>query len=292
MAEDALFGTGPLNPDEPSPTSLPGLPPPPSMPMTAAGSPGSLPAPMSPTRRPTRYQELNEAKDAYLQKTPGRAKSALLGVLRGALQGEASGGGLGGAIGGAAAGGVAGGIDPRGQRERQFYEQVAPQIGARWQFEDYDRAQQSAEQKAQQDALMNRGKLAELEADIDLKRSTAEKNRLPRPERPHPTKYVEGRGLFDEVLQQFIPGTAGPEKPLAPHWARDEKGRFVNLNAPENKGKTVRGYDRPRAPKAAKEPKKTIAISDLRAWAEENKMTVDRAGAKWRADGYTITRDR
>src|SRR5688572_30461499 len=43
------------------------------------GAPSIIPKPQ------TRYGELQEAKDVYLQKTPGRLKSGLLGALGGAL---------------------------------------------------------------------------------------------------------------------------------------------------------------------------------------------------------------
>src|SRR5262249_32154026 len=76
----------------------------------------------------TRYSQLQNAKDVYMQGTPDRFKSGILGALRGFAQGAASGGGLAGALAGAATGGAVGAINPRLQRQAQFNESVMPKI--------------------------------------------------------------------------------------------------------------------------------------------------------------------
>jgi len=281
--------TPPFIPNGGTPPVLPSIPTRGPIPLPGAGNPGAITPPTFPNHPQSRYGEIEEARGAYLQKTPGRGRAAVLAALRGAAQGLASGQGLAGAVGGALGGGLVGGINPRGYQEQRFNETVRPKMLERFRMEDLDAALRRQTGIDEQNAMMNRARLEDVNAGVDLKRSQAEKNRLPRPERP-PPRMETPVGVIDPITGEMI--LPFPEKTSSPRWARDASGKYVDLNAPENKGKPVRGYDRPRAPKSAKEPKKFIAISDLRAWAEEHNMTTDQAGAKWRADGYTVTRYR
>jgi hypothetical protein len=275
-------------------TSMPTRPTPLPMPGTPPGGVMRGPA----INRQSRYDEMQEAKDVYLQGTPGRLKSGLLGAFRGGLQGLATGQGLGGALGGAVAGAGFGAINPRGQREMQFNEQVRPKIAERWGYEAQDAAAQRQAAIDEQNALMNRGRLAEIEAGIDLKQSEAEKNRRPI---ASPVGLKLGTNRKTGRLEWYDarnPNTAGNFDPYTKPETQqkvfrpNERGEYVDVAAETAAGRKVKAYQRPRAAAKPKEGKKTIAITDLRAWAEENNMTTDQAGAKWRADGYTVTRDR
>lgn len=171
----------PLSPSVPggAPSGpMPGMPRPSAFPEIFAS--GGSPAPAAPLppmppmlpKQPSRYEEMEEAKDVYLKGTPGRFKSGLLAALRGGLQGLATGGGLGAGLGGAAAGGLFGAINPKGARAMEFEERVKPRIMERFAYEDADRAQQAAGEKARREAEMHK-------ADIGLKESQAIKNRMP-----------------------------------------------------------------------------------------------------------------
>lgn len=159
---------GPM-PGSPRPSTLPELSPlPPDAHRALTATAPPIPdAPMAPlSRRPSRYEELGEAKDVYLKGTPGRFKSGVMGALRGAAAGLASGGGLGGALGGAVAGGAFGGIHPRGAREMEFNERIRPQIMERFAFEDADSAARMAAEKALREDRMSRANLANIHSQI------------------------------------------------------------------------------------------------------------------------------
>lgn len=314
MSHDNLPpGVTPFNPDEPdNPVrdlamgelsaarprpALPDLPPssPSPEPMRAAGAPGSSPGPLTPNRPQNRFEEEQEAKDVYLKGTPSRRKSLLLGLARGALQGMASGGGIGGAVGGAVAGGAVGGISPRTLREQEFNERIAPRIQRRWQFEDQARAEA---RQAASDAL-----------DADYKRAqigSLNRANQPQPQRAPSAQLRLGRNrrtgkleYYNAADQQEAENHEPAEFPRderqpGPHWVRDSSGSFVDLNAPANQGRKVRGYDRPRAPREPKAEKKYAAISDVREAVEaaqasgDNKMTESRMKAIFKAKGYEI----
>ncbi|HEU0179432.1 MAG TPA: hypothetical protein VFV58_34810 [Blastocatellia bacterium] len=93
-----------------------------------------------------REKQLEDTKQLFMAGTPGRKKSLLLGALRGALQGLGTGQGIAGGIGGAIAGGAYGAADPRGLREQEFNQKVAPKIQQRFAYEDQRR--QAARQSA------------------------------------------------------------------------------------------------------------------------------------------------
>jgi hypothetical protein len=258
---------------------------PPTMP-PRLGAPGPY--------RPSRYDELNEAKGAYLEKTPGRFKSGLLGALRG----FAGGGGLGGAI----TGGVAGAVDPRGLREQQFNQRIRPQIEDRFRFEDMERAQQAQEASAQRQGVFDQAKLAEMGADIDLKRSQAEKNRMPAPVKAPPPQYKLGRhnktGQFrwynaadPELASEHTPHVNQPAQPS--RFVVNERGEYVDVAAEQRAGRKVKAFQRPRAPKAApkaKAEKKYAAITDVRAYAESKGISESQAATAFKEKGYQIVR--
>lgn len=159
-----------MMPGKSYPSTLPEAPPSrPALALPRAEAGGFTPAPESLNRvpqPPSRYEQMQEAKDVYLQGTPGRLKSGLLGALRGGLQGLAT-GGLGGALGGALAGGGFGAINPRGRREMEFNEQVRPKILERFGYEDADRAAAIAQAKAAGEQAMNRAQLANIQSQIN-----------------------------------------------------------------------------------------------------------------------------
>lgn len=245
--------------------------------------------PMEPARQ-SRYGEMQEAKDVYLKGTPSRRKSLLLGALKGGLTGLASGGGLGGAIGGAVAGGAVGGISPRTLRRQQFETEIAPQIQERWGYEDYE----SAARAQAEDRMMKR---RQAESGIALQESQIERNRRPPATSPRAPQFRLGRdkrtgeleyyNLNDpQDVQNFEP--AEFEQQPSSRWVRDASGNYIDLNAPENKGRRVRGYDRPRAPRQPKAEKKYASIDDVREAAEQANMTVSRMKAKFIEKGYTV----
>ena len=117
---------------------------------------------------PTRYDELQEAKNAYLQKTPGRGKSALLGAVRSFLGG--------GGLVGAAMGAAGGAIDPRGLQEQEFNRKIRPQIYERFGFEDQDRAMQVAAVKAAAERAVQQAQIANIGSEIRSREDTSALN--------------------------------------------------------------------------------------------------------------------
>ena len=211
-----------INPNAPLPdlpTRRPAILPP-------AGNPGDMTPPSYTPEdysQPTRSQRYEAEKQAYMRTTPGRGKSALTGALQGFAQG-----GLPGAI----FGGISGAADPRALREQQFNQRRRPQILERFGMEDQDRTAQLAGQKTQQEYEYNQARINDLN-----------RQHLPQMAKPRAPISAPGRGLYDLDAGQIIPGTEPlprTERPLAPHWVETDKG-YVDLNAPENKGKTFRG---------------------------------------------------
>lgn len=263
-----LYLTPGVNPNEPLPSGLPEistpsrpvLPPP-------SGIPGGTEMPLPRSAAPT----MGEARETYLLGTPGRGKSA----LKGALQGFLGGGGLLGAL----TGGIYGAADPRGLREQEFNQRVRPRIME----ETAQQAERRAlERQAEQDVINNqyrRAQIGELE-------SQAYKNRLPPPAPvpPRPITVGPGSTAVDPVTgKPIFTAPAAEPKPPAPHWARDASGNYIDLNAPEMKGRKVRGYDRPRAPKEPKAPKPGSKGSATKEQIDE---AFKRAGGH--AAGWTL----
>jgi hypothetical protein len=175
-------------------------PPPPTLPElsrpTPLPGPRGVPfeAPLGHTLpRETRAQEMQTAKDVYLKKPEGRLKSTLRGALYGAVEGLRSGQGLGAGLGGAVAGGTVGAVSPRTIRRAQFETEVAPQILQRHQLEDAEAQRLRQMATDEQNAMMSRARLEDLEAGIELKRSQAEENRLPRPTPGPAPSWQRGR---------------------------------------------------------------------------------------------------
>lgn len=254
---------------------------------------GGSPTPYSPMAK-ARYDYVTEGRgdDGKYHRSAGDiAKSALAGLGMGLASGQ----GLGGAIGGAIGGGVGAAINPRGARENLFDQTVAPRL-----MRDQAAAQQyQAQQHQQQEDLLN---------DQYRQAQTGALNRsnLPAPPRPPSYSSYPG-GIFNTQTGEVVPGSAPPHevKGPAPHWERDERGRFINLNAAENQGKVIRGYDRPRAARPTnpnapvkRGSKGSKSMSDVLRYMEDynstapadQQMTESDARAIWENKGWKITR--
>src|SRR5262245_817974 len=245
------------------------------MPLPAAGAPEDIPMPRPALGRPQgRSGHVQEARDVYMLGTPGRGRSALSGALEGFLGG--------GGLLGAATGAIYGATDPRGLREREFNRKILPRIQEGFAYEDQDRA---LERQAAEDAINNQYKRAQIGA---LNRSN-----MPAPPKQPSYGSAPGIGIYNQQTGTVTtPAPPKEEKPPAPHWVRDLTGNYVDVNAPENKGKKVRGYDRPRAPKEpkAQAPKKVISISKVREAhkASGGKMSLSDVKASFIERGYRI----
>ncbi len=250
-------------------------------PMMAAGSPGSVTPSTFSSRRPSRLEEMNEAKDVYMQKTPGRGRAALLGGLQALGQsnpqdfGSAVGQGIGGLIGGL--------INPRGVREQQFNQRVRPQIMERFGAEDAERA---ATRQAEQDAL-----------NTDLKRAQiGATNRQNMPAQPRPPAPIRSdRGLYDPQAGRIIPGTeplpAAPRE-LAPRPVLNERGEYVDFNAETKAGRKVKAFQKPKASGGggkAKKEQKVVSRTQVEKAADEHFGGDDsEAAAAFVRKGYRI----
>lgn len=264
-------------------------PPPPALPeisgrrpsLSAAGSPESVTPPTLPSRRPSRLEEMNEAKDVYMRKTPGRARAGLLGGLQALGQGgsqdlgQTVGQGLGGLIGGL--------IDPKGVREAQFNQRVRPQIMDRFAAEDQERA---GLRQAEQDAL-----------GVELKRAQiGQMNRANMPEPPkRPSLMDIPRGVFDPETRMIIPGTeplpAAP-KPPAPRYVVNERGEYVDVAGEAAAGRKVKAFQKPKATGGggkAKKESKVVSRSQVEKAADEHFGGDDsEAAAAFVRKGYRI----
>lgn len=278
-----------LRPRPSLPPELPDIEDPEPMPMTAPGGFFGRPTPY---RQPSRAEEMSEARNVYNQKQPGRLKAGLLGALQtvgaGGAQdlGQAFGQGIGGFVGGL--------INPRGVRNRQFEQQIRPQIEERFQLEDRERALRASEAKDQQDAEFQQARIADINSQIRTREA-------PKPI-PRRQPIRSDRGLYDPDAGAIIPGTeplpAAPKVP-APQlkFGRDKRGRFTWYNAADKLEAAEHtpmppAFAQPKAKAAAKPKKqpKNIGISDVRAYAEENKLTESQAIAKFANDGWTVRR--
>lgn len=200
----------PGRPDVPSP--LPGMSGSSPLPETAMGNPRlPMPSPgipggtgMPAIKQPTRAEHLRESKDVFLQGTPGRGKSALLGAAQGALRGLAQ-GGLGGAIGGALGGGLGGGINPRGLREAEFNQRVRPEILQGFEMDDQEKAARMAAAKAASEQAMTEARMADIESQI-RSRQTGDNLALGKYQRESnmPQVYKPGDVGFDPRTQREV----------------------------------------------------------------------------------------
>jgi hypothetical protein len=245
--------------------------------------------PPVPNRRPTRGEELTEAKDVYLKGAPGRFRSALTGALQGLAAG-----GPGGAITGAATGA----ISPRTVREVEFNQRVRPQIQERFAFEDQQR---QAERQAEADALNTQYKQAQIGA---VNRSNL----------PAPDSYssAPGLGIFNRRTGA-VTTPAPPEAPKKPAQAlrpgpdgnyydvndpaQAETLRQLNAKMPRDRyGRFISRADerasRPRAlaPRQPKKEAKFASITDVREYAQSKGISESQAAVQFKERGYTIVR--
>src|SRR5262245_43731236 len=176
---------------------------------------------VAPPPAPSVLDLLDRERAAYEAKVPtttgGRILEALKTAGLGALQAAAQNPNdpLGAAIGGAAAGGLTSAVNPQMGRAYQFETYKRPDIEARLQREEL------ARRKAQSEAEFQL-KAQETAADIDLKRSQAQKNRTPEPLRARaPVSVAPGSVLVDPETGRLIFAASPREaRPPAPHWAR------------------------------------------------------------------------
>jgi hypothetical protein len=197
------------------------------------------PSPVSPdlaaaaAAPPTRYQQYQAEKQAFMRGTPGRFKSGLLNTARGALQGLATGQGLAGAVGGAIGGFAGGVVNPKGIREQEFNERIRPQIIERFGYEDQARAQELAAEKAARENAI-------AEADINLKNAQAYKNRQPLPSKT-PALFNTPGGTLDTSTRTIVPGTQPATKPptaaeLKTEPTSGKSAEQIAIESYENKG--------------------------------------------------------
>lgn len=165
----------------------------------------------------TRAEEMQEARDVYRNgPTPtgfgARLKGALLPALAGALKGYGATGDIGGAIGGGLARGAVAGFSPRTERGMEFEEQIKPKILERYGLEDQQAAANAAAQQAQLEQEYKRSQIANQQSEAQRRADQTANER--------------------EKLKQ------GPK--YTPHWVETDRG-YIDLNAPENKGKQFKG---------------------------------------------------
>lgn len=263
-----------INPNAPRlpDTSTPNRPmlPPPS------GIPGGMGMPRTP--RPSRGEQVNEARDVYLQGTPGRGKSA----LKGALQGFLGGGGLAGAV----TGGIYGAADPRGLREMEFERKVQPKIMRGFGLEDQERAQA---RQAEQDALNAQYKTAQI-GELE---SQAYKNRLPPPAPPDMFENASGLGIYNKRTGQVATPAPPPQpRELAPRPVLNDRGEYVDFNAETKAGRKVKAFQKPKASGGgkAKEAPKVVSMTQIRKYMKDTGKSRSDAIADAMRDGYRIAR--
>src|SRR5262245_59928093 len=290
-----------INPNAPPPP--PNIAAPPRLPMRAAGNPASIPMPdvnagvTAPTLPgQSRGQQYAGAKAAFLAGTPGHLKSAGLGALRGFQSG-----GLAGAI----AGGAYGAADPRGLREEEFNRRVRPQILEGFAFEDADRQAQMAAQKAQQESALNQARIGEIgsqnayrsgqleiagqnagrqqaiaDSQIKLNEARTEAARLGTPvykdlidERDGKVKTFQ---VFADGRKIPVGGSAAAEFKRADIKSREgiAARREAGVNAREGRRES--------------KSKGTKPLSEIRQYAKERGISLDKAKANAINDGYRI----
>jgi hypothetical protein len=241
---------------------------------------------------------MQTAKDVYLKKPEGRLKSTLRGALYGAVEGLRSGQGLGAGLGGAVAGGTVGAVSPRTIRRAQFETEVAPQILQRHQLEDAEAQRLRQMATDEQNAMMSRARLEDLEAGIELKRSQAEENRLPRPTPGPAPSWQRGRnrrtGQF-AVFNAADPAQNAEHEPYIEErqpqtrWVVNDQGVYEDVIKATREGRKVRALQRPKAAPKPKEEPKVASISQVRKAAEEHfGGDVSEAEAAFVRKGYRI----
>jgi hypothetical protein len=249
--------------------------------------------------QPTRGEQLGEAKDVYLQGTPGRGKSALLGAARGFL----GGGGLAGAITGAASGA----IDPRGLREQEFNRRIRPQILERFGLEDQERAQA---REAEESAINNEYKRAQIgeigsqgayrSGQLDVARQNAERQQATadseiklnearaeaaRTGTPVYRDLVDADGVV-KTFQVFPDGRKIPMGGSA-------QATFNQANIKSREGIAARHESATGAREASRGAGKTVnkgvkPLSEIRKYAKDRGIPLDEAKARAMNDGWRI----
>lgn len=222
-------------------------------------APSPVTPPPPPINRQSRFGEMQEAKDAYLEKTPGRGRSALTGALQSFLGG--------GGLVGAAFGAARGAIDPRGQREQEFNQKIRPQIQERFGAEDQERAMV---RQAEQDALNNQYRTAQIGA---INRSN-----MPPPPRQPSYSSASGLGIYNQQTGQ-VTTPAPPQQPRepAPNYEFDVDRLPYNINNPAERkkyeslprGKRVKPEKAGGGGKAKKEAK-VVSLSQVEKAADEH----------------------
>lgn len=257
-------------PELPEPTPRPRMLPPPSPEIPG----GAMPSP--PLAGPRgRGAEVAEARDVYMQGTPGRGKSALTGFLQGLGRG-----GIGGGIAGAATGA----ISPRTVRRQQFRQEIQPQIAERFAFEDQERARQ---RQAEQDALNDEFKRAQIGA--------TNRSNLPRP-LPPPRPMSTPRGALNVETNTIIPGTEPlptPPRELAPRPVLNERGEYEDFNAATKAGRKIKAFQKPKATGGggkAKAGKKVADMDMIRKYMKDTGSSRSKAIADAIRDGYQVVR--
>ncbi|MGH9752776.1 MAG: hypothetical protein ACREA2_08320 [Blastocatellia bacterium] len=195
----------------------------------AQQTPEPSPAPARATApvTPPYVDPVELARGEYEADVPTGAKGLILHVLKtaglGALKAAAENpqDPLGAAIGGAAAGGIISGVSPKHGRRFQFEMIERPRIEA----QERRRLEMLKRQQAQEDRAL---KHQEKQADIDLKRSTADRNR--RPERAeNPYRDFPG-GIYDSRTGQIV--QPAPAKDRPPAYRQGSDGNYYNIEDP------------------------------------------------------------
>jgi hypothetical protein len=230
--------------------------------------------------------------------TKGKILQALanagLGFLRGAANNPDD--PIAAGIGGAATGGVISAVNPRAGRMMQFEQIQRPGIEDRLRREE---AQRQRQRQIEADEL----KRQETLADIDLKRSTAQKNRTPAPLRARaPMSVAPGSTLVDTETGRPI--YQAPPREKTPTYRETYTGKLFDIGDPaqraeyeriqssgprDKQGRFIsRADERASAPKQPKAEKKYVSISKVRQYAQAKGISESDAAAQARQDGYTI----
>lgn len=198
------------------------------------GFPGGLPemegnGPAGPKGRAGEY---GEARDVYLQGTPRGFKGRLLSGLKAGLAGR---------------GFLSGALDPRGERNAEFQSQIMPEIANRWSLEDQDRAREAEAAQAAREAAFKRLQGMNIESEMAA-RAAGQRREDEKLQRPQFKSLPDGQGLYNEndPTGGFLKNPYYQAKPLPPAWKETSQG-YVDLNAPENKGKVFKGAPSKRA---------------------------------------------
>lgn len=163
-------------------------------------------------------------------------RNALMGFFQGAASDPRN--PLAGGLGGAMVGGAGTAISPQGGAEYSFNTQERPRIEQQMADEDAERKRQNAIKSAELQQMLSAQKSQQIDADIQLKKASAEKARRVEPKFHNvaaDTTVLDGAGK-----QVFRSGPATPRLP-APVWKEgvgpDGKPGYFNMNDPANAGK-------------------------------------------------------